>query len=152
MNSNNFSNYSNVEIYFGSYINENVINIDISKKFHEISKFLSNFDVVKTQKCKTYIYNNLYYECQNNKHICYKKNNLVSKEFKINNVTVKLFAFNKKVLSNEIFPAVKEYYNEEEYQETIYSNGICVKSGNDWKIIYLNKFNTHLINAITKLF
>ena len=151
MNPNNFSNYSNVEIYFGSYMNENVINIDISKKFHEISKFLSNFDVVNTQTCKTYIYNNLFYECKNKTHKCYKKSNLISKEFKINNVTVKIFAFNKKVLSNEIFPAVKEYNNEEEYQETLYSNGICLKSGNNWKIIYLSKFNTNLINTITKL-
>jgi hypothetical protein len=138
------------DIYFGKYINDNIISLDILD--NNLFDFVnSNFKKQNNITKKIYQYNNLYYEIIGNKHKCYKKNNLKVKEFKKHNIVVKVFTYDKKYLDLDIFPSITEYYNEEEHRITEYSNDLKIIKMNDISYICLNNFNQDLINQITKV-
>jgi hypothetical protein len=149
MHINDLNNYTNKEIYFGTVLNNNVIDLDIKNKIDNIYSYLSDLKILKKNKCKIYIHNNMFYEVKNKNHSCYKKDNFISREFKTNNKVIKIFAFNKKSLSTEIFPSIQNYLNEEEYEETIYENNIHLRKYKDSIIIYLTKLEKSIINDIS---
>jgi hypothetical protein len=151
MNNNDLKHFTDKEIYFGKYINDNVIDLDISPNLINIQSFLNNYNIIKKSKVKIYIYNNMFYEIKDKKHTCYRKDNLIEKEYKDNNKIVTIYAFNKKYLSTDIFPSIINYLNEEEFEEINYENGITVKNIGDKMIIYLNHIDKNLINMILKL-
>lgn len=146
-----YNNNSNtVIIYFGKYINDNTLSLNILNT--NLKKFLNqNFKIKSNYSKKVYQYNNLYYEIKNNRHACYKKNNVKNKEFKKNNITVKIFTYDRKNINLDIFPSLTTYINEEEYKITQYDNGIELIDGKSFNYLTLNKNDNDLIEKITKL-
>ena len=151
MNISNINNYSNYEIYFGKYINDNVTDIDISSRLENINLFLNDYKIVGRNRYKIYIYNNMFYEIKNKKHSCYRKDNFIEKEYKDNNKIITIYAFNKKYLTTDIFPSITTYLNEEEFEEINYENGISIRKIGNISFLYLNILDKNLINTILKL-
>lgn len=144
-------NYNNcVNIYFGKYINDNIISLDIlNDSFIEYLK--NNFENKGTTSKKIYQYNNLYYEILNNNHKCYKRNSLKTKEFKKNNIITQIISYEKKYIDLDIFPSLMEYLNEQELKITKYGDNIELITGDNFKYIILNKNIPELINQITQI-
>lgn len=144
------NNNNLVSIYFGKYINDNTISLNILND--DLLKFLhNNFEVKSKHSKKIYQYNNLYYVIKNNKHKCFKKNNTKNKEFKRNNIIVQLFSYDRKNIDLDVFPSLMEYLNEEEYRITQYGNHIELFENKNFKYLVLNKNDNNLINQITKI-
>lgn len=144
------NNNNLVSIYFGKYINDNTISLNILND--NLFKFLNNnFEVKSKYSKKIYQHNNLYYEIKNNKHKCFRKNNTKNKEFKRNNIIVQMFSYDRKNIDLDVFPSLMEYLNEEEYKVTQYGNHIELFENKNFKYLVLNKHDNNLINQITKI-
>lgn len=144
------NNNNLVSIYFGKYINDNTISLNILND--NLFKFLNNnFEVKSKYSKKIYQHNNLYYEIKNNKHKCFRKNNTKNKEFKRNNIIVQMFSYDRKNIDLDVFPSLMEYLNEEEYKVTQYGNHIELFENKNFKYLVLNKNDNNLINQITKI-
>ena len=143
-------NNSTVIIYFGKYINDNTLSLNILNE--NLKKFLNqNFEIKSKYSKKLYQYNNLYYEIKNNKHLCFKKNNLKNKEFKKNNIIVQVYTYDRKNINLDVFPSLTTYLNEEEHKITQYDNGIELIHGKNFNYLTLNKNDSNIINQITKI-
>jgi hypothetical protein len=141
---------SKTTIYFGKYINDNVLSLDILDD--NLLEFLeNNYENKGTLKKKVYQYNNLYYEIKNKKQKCFRKNNMKIKEFKKNNIIIKIFNYDLKYLDLDIFPSVKNYLNEEELCITNYGDCFDLVKSKNSKYLILNSYNQDLINQITKI-
>jgi hypothetical protein len=144
------ANNNLVTIYFGKYINNNTISLNILND--DILKFLNqNFEIKHKFTKKIYQHNNLFYEIKNNKHKCYKKNNFKSKEIKKNNIAVQIYNYERKNIELDIFPSLLNYLNEEEQQIIQYGNNIELVKGKNFNYIVLNKNDFNLIDKITKI-
>jgi len=149
MTQNMTQNLSNcVSIYFGKYINDNIISLDILND-NLINYLNKNFENKGITKKKIYQNNNLYYEIINNKHKCFKKNNIKSKEFKKNNIITRIVSYDRKYIDLDVFPSFTDYLNEEEYKITKYGNNIELITGKNYNYIILNKNIPELINKIS---
>ena len=143
-------NKSNVstDIYFGKYINNNVLSLDILTD--NFIKYLNdNFKKIKSYKTKIYLHNNLYYEINNKKHKCFKKNNFRNKEFNKNDIVVKMFNYEKKYLDLDIFPSLTEYYNEESLNITEYESDIKLIKSESCMYLCLTNYNQNLIEQLS---
>jgi hypothetical protein len=145
------SNLNNcTSIYFGKYINDNIISLDILND--TILEYLkNNFEQKGIVKKKIYQHNNLYYEIINNKHKCFKKNNLRIKEFKKNNIVTNVISYDKKNIDLDVFPSFTDYLNEEEFKITKYGDNIELISNKNCNYLVLNKNDPEIINNITKI-
>jgi hypothetical protein len=146
--SHNFNNC--VSIYFGKYINDNIISLDILND-SIIDYLKNNFENKGTIKKKIYQHNNLYYEIINNKHKCFKKNNLKVKEFNKNNITTQIISYDRKFIDLDIFPSFMEYINEEEQKITRYGDNIELITVENCNYLVLNKNESEIINQIIQI-
>ena len=137
-------------VYFGKYINDNIISLDILDA-NLLEYLKNNFEIKNSYNKKDYQYNNLYYEIKNKKHKCFKKNNQRLKEFNKNNIVVKIFSYDRKYLDLDIFPSLKEYYNEEEYKITEFGDNLELINSGKTSYLILKKNDQELINQITKV-